>query len=697
MELLWPEKKYGKAAERGDAEAQWQLGQMYYRGKYVDEDLPKSRTWLERAAAQNHCYAQYLLGILYRYGRGVENANQSAKWLSYAAVQGHADAKNLLGELYNFESLDRQELKIAIRRRWWEDTDHPGPYYQWIEYWAKRGYDTVAFKEGFSFSSRGTTFDFPMPRYDITKKKLAEMLVLAKENGDTDKVINTLRDFAARSGTARRYIPTVLPFSTNKDPAVRIEAIIALSAISKLHGDVLTALMHRCVDRNRLVRYEVYNQISKHRGFENCFFNNYILPEHKKIKGIENSLLEVICSQKLPLHSLAPSATAVLIMIGKYYIPSLVKAISPRNMDKSFAAISILSHVLDPNSARRYRSILVKKADFLIALLKGKRNHTALITVLGYIGRPVEKIVPLLVAGLEKKNNYVETAALIRVGKKAVPYLLKASECGRWPVRRGAILALGKIATQLDKVLPIINKAFNDRAIRVRYAANHATATLGQKAYPILDGLIENIQRRDLREYQFILENQNDRRLRHFKKNRVFRHSPDIARIIVNLGEEEVIEPILEILKKNHFNTHCIQVLSYLGAKASSAIPLLQIIIDNRGLAWRNAASALFNIDLHNQLPHYCSVLEDKYIGISLTKELLDYLPLIKTSVEVQKAVDAVFANPKLGQHFRSIAGKYVAEHNPALWIKTAAKIHYTEQYTYWVPRPIPKYPIESR
>ena len=53
------------AAERGDADAQNQLGVMYYRGEGVVQDRCKSADWFRKAAEQGHPKAQGSLGIMY--------------------------------------------------------------------------------------------------------------------------------------------------------------------------------------------------------------------------------------------------------------------------------------------------------------------------------------------------------------------------------------------------------------------------------------------------------------------------------------------------------------------------------------------------------------------------------------------------------------------------------------------------------
>jgi hypothetical protein len=75
-----------KAAERGDAPAQAQLGYMYYNGRGVPQDYAKAAKWFRRAAEQGYAPAQYNLGVTYRKGEGVpQNYIEAHKWVNLAA------------------------------------------------------------------------------------------------------------------------------------------------------------------------------------------------------------------------------------------------------------------------------------------------------------------------------------------------------------------------------------------------------------------------------------------------------------------------------------------------------------------------------------------------------------------------------------------------------------------------------------
>ncbi|MGF1640828.1 MAG: peptidoglycan-binding protein [Rhodospirillales bacterium] len=90
-----------RAADRGDAEAQYQMGLRYATGDGVTRHHVRARGWFELAAAQGHRGAQYRLGLAYAAGRGVSRDPERAlAWLTQAAEGGHVRAQYRLGEAY---------------------------------------------------------------------------------------------------------------------------------------------------------------------------------------------------------------------------------------------------------------------------------------------------------------------------------------------------------------------------------------------------------------------------------------------------------------------------------------------------------------------------------------------------------------------------------------------------------------------
>lgn len=91
-----------RAADRGNAEAQFKLGILYYQGKDVPENTHKGLALLQKAADQGYTPALYNLGLRYDHGgMGVEQDEAKAAALyQKAADQGHASAQINLGRMY---------------------------------------------------------------------------------------------------------------------------------------------------------------------------------------------------------------------------------------------------------------------------------------------------------------------------------------------------------------------------------------------------------------------------------------------------------------------------------------------------------------------------------------------------------------------------------------------------------------------
>lgn len=103
-------------AKSGEAEAQNALGEAYYDGKGVTENLTEAVKWFTKAAEQENAKAEYNLGNCYYYGNGVQyrDREEAVKWYTKAAEHGNADAQNDLGYCYKFgEGVDRN-LKKAV-------------------------------------------------------------------------------------------------------------------------------------------------------------------------------------------------------------------------------------------------------------------------------------------------------------------------------------------------------------------------------------------------------------------------------------------------------------------------------------------------------------------------------------------------------------------------------------------------------
>lgn len=96
-------KRWQPKAEAGDAEAQFQLGQMYALGHGFKQNFQSALEWYEKAAAQGNAKARTALGLLYFYGVGVEeNTEKAGEWFEKAAAQNDVTAQLFLGVIAGF-------------------------------------------------------------------------------------------------------------------------------------------------------------------------------------------------------------------------------------------------------------------------------------------------------------------------------------------------------------------------------------------------------------------------------------------------------------------------------------------------------------------------------------------------------------------------------------------------------------------
>ena len=92
---------FRKAADLGDAKAQYNLGVAYNEGKGVPQDFGQAAFWFSKAAEQGIPQAQNNLGFLYKQGQGVvQDSSKATEWFRKAAQQGFAQAQHNLGLAY---------------------------------------------------------------------------------------------------------------------------------------------------------------------------------------------------------------------------------------------------------------------------------------------------------------------------------------------------------------------------------------------------------------------------------------------------------------------------------------------------------------------------------------------------------------------------------------------------------------------
>ena len=113
-------KWYLKAATQGIAEAQFQLGVRYYEhAKQSKENYAKGFSWFYKAAMQGMAEAQYNVALMYQLGRGVPtNRVEAYKWYIISASQGYtkslAARENLGGDLARTDAAEGERRAAAF-------------------------------------------------------------------------------------------------------------------------------------------------------------------------------------------------------------------------------------------------------------------------------------------------------------------------------------------------------------------------------------------------------------------------------------------------------------------------------------------------------------------------------------------------------------------------------------------------------
>lgn len=120
-----PPQATTEAARKGDAAAQYRLGEMYDLGRGVKQDYAQAVRWYRAAAEQGHAQAQFALAEMYKNGDGVaKDMAEAVRWYRRAADQGEPRAQLLLGVLY--ESGVGVPMDNAAAAQWYRRSAEQG-------------------------------------------------------------------------------------------------------------------------------------------------------------------------------------------------------------------------------------------------------------------------------------------------------------------------------------------------------------------------------------------------------------------------------------------------------------------------------------------------------------------------------------------------------------------------------------------
>ena len=151
-------KWYKKAAERGHTEAQFNLGEMFFKGHGVSRDCNETLKWFTEAAKKGHTNAQYMLGEMYYTGNDIpKNYQEASKWFTMSAEGGNATAQRNLAQMYYEGKGVIEDYVVA---------------YKWVLLAGMNGEDVVKIKQDLANKMTSGQID--------EAKKLAKNFVLQK-------------------------------------------------------------------------------------------------------------------------------------------------------------------------------------------------------------------------------------------------------------------------------------------------------------------------------------------------------------------------------------------------------------------------------------------------------------------------------------------------------------------------------------
>src|SRR5947199_3433454 len=94
-------------AQRGDANAQFNIGLLFASGKGVKKDLRQAADWYRKAAEQGVGAAEYNLGVMFANGDGVpRDVHEAVKWLQKASDAGIPMGREELANLYGTKGIE---------------------------------------------------------------------------------------------------------------------------------------------------------------------------------------------------------------------------------------------------------------------------------------------------------------------------------------------------------------------------------------------------------------------------------------------------------------------------------------------------------------------------------------------------------------------------------------------------------------
>jgi TPR repeat protein len=108
-----------ESAQKGDAEAQFELGKNYETGRIgLPKDFAQAEHWYREAAVRGDPYAEASLGLLYQFGKGLSRDSvQALMWFEVAMTHSKGADRDSIVELRDDVVTNMTKAQIAEARR----------------------------------------------------------------------------------------------------------------------------------------------------------------------------------------------------------------------------------------------------------------------------------------------------------------------------------------------------------------------------------------------------------------------------------------------------------------------------------------------------------------------------------------------------------------------------------------------------
>lgn len=117
--------EFKQLAEKGNAEAQFELALRYIDGQGVEKNEKAAFSWYLKSAKKGYVQAQNNLAACYRDGIGTsQDCKQAIKWFTEAANKGDVESQNSLGYAYVTGECATKDYSKALK--WYKKAANAG-------------------------------------------------------------------------------------------------------------------------------------------------------------------------------------------------------------------------------------------------------------------------------------------------------------------------------------------------------------------------------------------------------------------------------------------------------------------------------------------------------------------------------------------------------------------------------------------